>query len=265
MAALLGRALGVLTAGGRGGGGGCFCSALRAAAGVPFRVPAVFTAGLRIFPQPEKFDDVIIPTKNKLKFVSKVPNYKKARKWTKQLSDIRGPARGNTTFTNGKFGIVALGGGYLHWGHMEMMRLAINRKMDSKNMFARWRVRAPYKPLTRKGLGQRMGGGKGAIDHYVTPVKYGQLVVEVGGRAEFTEAESWLVEVANKLPFPAKAVSSEQLEEMQKTEEWRMENNENPWTFKRIVDNNMLGLRFTLSPYDIRYFGRFWGKFKLPS
>jgi len=97
-----------------------------------------------------------------------------------------------------------MGGGYLHWGHMEMIRLTINRKMDARSTFARWRVSAPYKPITRKGLGQRMGGGKGAIDHYVTPVRAGRLVVELGGRVELAEVELILTEVAKKLPFPAK-------------------------------------------------------------
>lgn len=106
----------------------------------------------------------------------------------------------------------ALGGGYLHWGHMEMMRLTINRRIDPSTTFALWRFRAPHKPITRKGLGQRMGGGKGAIDHYVTPVKCGRLVVEVGGRVELGEVEAVLTEVAKKLPFPAKVCSSQQLQ-----------------------------------------------------
>lgn len=97
-----------------------------------------------------------------------------------------------------------MGGGYLHWGHIEMMRLTINRKMDSRTTFALWRISDPYKPITRKGLGQRMGGGKGAIDHYVTPVRYGRLIVEVGGKVELGQVERILTEVAKKLPFPAK-------------------------------------------------------------
>lgn len=102
------------------------------------------------------------------------------------------------------FAAQAMGGGYLHWGHIEMMRLTINRKMDSRTTFARWRINGPYKPITRKGLGQRMGGGKGAIDHYVTPVRYGRLIVEVGGKVELGQVEHILTEVAKKLPFPAK-------------------------------------------------------------
>ena len=98
----------------------------------------------------------------------------------------------------------ALGGGYIHWGHIEMIRLTINRKMDPKTTYARWRINAPYKPITRKGLGQRMGGGKGAIDHYVTPVRYGRIIVELGGKLELSEIEHILTQVAKKLPFPAK-------------------------------------------------------------
>ena len=97
-----------------------------------------------------------------------------------------------------------MGGGYLHWGHMEMMRLTINRKMDPRTTFARWRINSPFKPVTRKSLGHRMGGGKGAIDHYVTPIKYGRLIVEVGGKVELGEIQHILTEVAKKMPFPAK-------------------------------------------------------------
>lgn len=32
-----------------------------------------------------------------------------------------------------------------------------------------------------------MGGGKGAIDHYVTPVKAGRVIIEVGGPVEYEE------------------------------------------------------------------------------
>lgn len=97
-----------------------------------------------------------------------------------------------------------MGGGYLHWGHIEMIRLTINRKLDFRTTFARWCISGPYKPITRKSLGQRMGGGKGAIDHYVTPIRYGRFIVEVGGKVELGEVENVLTIIAKKLPFPAK-------------------------------------------------------------
>ncbi|TWW67915.1 Thioredoxin-like protein 4B [Takifugu flavidus] len=186
------------------------------------------------------YHDVILPEKPKLKFMNKVPNLKKAKKERKRLWDIQGPARTANTFTTGKYAIVAMGGGYLHWGHLEMIRLTVNRKMDSQTTFARWRVNSPYKPITRKGLGQRMGGGKGAIDHYAVPVRYGRLIVEVGGKVELAEVEPILTEVAKKLPFPAKVMSRESLATLQKEQAEREENNQNPWTFKEIIQGNML-------------------------
>ena len=87
----------------------------------------------------------------------------------------------------------ALQGGQLHHGHFEMMRIGINKRMDDKRMFAVWRIPAPYKPVTRKGVGHKMGGGKGSIDHYVTPVKAGRIVIELGGDCEFGEIFMMLV------------------------------------------------------------------------
>lgn len=227
-------------------------------------VAAPASAGLKTLLPVPTFEDVSIPERPKLKFVERVPLVPKLRREPKNLKDIRGPSTEATEFTEGKFAILALGGGYLHWGHFEMMRLTINRSMNPKNMFALWRVPAPFKPITRKGVGQRMGGGKGAIDHYVTPVKAGRLVVEMGGRCEFQEVEALLSQVAHKLPFPARAVSRESLERMREEQAERERNNQNPWTFERIATANMLGIRKVLSPYDLAQKGRYWGKFFLP-
>lgn len=68
--------------------------------------------------------------------------------------------------------------------------VGIGRKMDITRMFAIWRIPAPWQPLTKKGQGQRMGGGKGAIDHYVTPVKAGRVLLEMGGKCEFIEVKN---------------------------------------------------------------------------
>lgn len=220
---------------------------------------------MKSYEAPPDYSDVVLPKRVKLKFLNKVPNFKKAKKEPKKLRDIQGPARSATSFTTGEYGILALGGGYIHWGHIEMMRLTINRKMDSRTTFARWRINSPYKPITRKGLGQRMGGGKGAIDHYVTPVRSGRLVVEVGGKVELEEVTHILTEVAKKLPFRAKVVSRESLAAMQKEEAEMEQNNQNPWTFKQIVQGNMLGIRRVLSPLDLHNHGRYAGKFRLPN
>uniref|UniRef100_A0A8D0HRB8 Large ribosomal subunit protein uL16m n=1 Tax=Sphenodon punctatus TaxID=8508 RepID=A0A8D0HRB8_SPHPU len=224
----------------------------------------ILYAGLKSYALPPDYSGISIPDKPKLKFVDKVPAVPKVRREFKNLSDIRGPSTEATEFTDGQYGILALGGGYLRWGHFEMMRLTINRHLNPKTMFAVWRVPAPYKAITSKGLGKRMGGGKGSIDHYVTAVKCGRLIVEMGGYCEFEEVKGILEQVAKKLPFPAQAVSRQSLKEMRQEEEERARNNQNPWTFERLITSNMMGCRKYLSPYDLQLKGRYWGKFFLP-
>jgi len=38
-----------------------------------------------------------------------------------------------------------------------------------------------------QGQGQRMGGGKGSIDHYVTPIRSGRIIIEIAGHCEYLE------------------------------------------------------------------------------
>lgn len=218
------------------------------------------TAGLKSYEPPPDFSKVQMKEKPKLRFINRAPDVAKVAREPRNLADIRGPATEGREFQEGEYGILALGGGYLHFGHFEMIRLTLNRKFDPRTTFSIWRVEAPQKPITRKGLGQRMGGGKGAVDHYVTPVKSDQLIVEVGGHVEFEEVLPILEQVAKKLPFPAKAVNRDSLRMMREEVEERKRNNQNPWTFERIVTRNMLGCRKYMSPYELQYKGRFWGK-----
>jgi len=81
----------------------------------------------------------------------------------------------------------------LHHGHFEMIRIGINKNIEESKMFAIWRIEAPWKPVTRKGIGHKMGGGKGSIDHYVTPVKAGRIIIELAGECEFSEVFWMLV------------------------------------------------------------------------
>lgn len=225
----------------------------------------ILAAGLRTFAIPPDFSGVGMKDRPKLKFVNKVPDLLQVKKEPKNLRDIRGPTTTGREFQEGNYGIVALGGGYLHWGHFDMMRLTLNRNFSPRTTFSRWMVQPPHKPVTSKGLGKRMGGGKGAVDHYVTPVKTDQLILEVGGHCEFEEVLPILSQVAKKLPFPAKAVSRESLKEDRRQLQEKVMNNQNPWTFDRLASRNMLGCRKYLGPYDLRFKGRFWGKRQLPN
>jgi large subunit ribosomal protein L16 len=129
--------------------------------------------------------------------------------------------------------------------------------MDVNRMFAIWRVDPPWQPLTKQGQGQRMGGGKGAIDHYVTPVKAGRIILEMGGKCEFLEVKEFLQTYANQLPFKARAVSHEMLERERTSQEKREASNLNPYTMKYVIQNNLGGIHNYLSPVDHKWFGKY--------
>lgn len=222
----------------------------------PCAVTLSQSAGMKQFLPPPDYSHVEIPEKPKLSFIEKVPIYPngvRAPKMKRRLGLIRGPETLLTEFIYKQYGIVALCGGRLNYGHFNMIRTTIN-KFDAKKMFAVWRVDPPWQPLTRKGQGKRMGGGKGAIDHYVTPVKAGRVIIEIGGKIEFEEALPYLKEVAQKLPFKAKATSYDlMIQERQKEKELEALNI-NPYTAEYVIKNNLGGCHKWLSKYDKKWF-----------
>lgn len=133
---------------------------------------------IKYYPPPIQYGDIEFPERRKLRFMDKVPQYPsgiRPPKMQKKLRLMRGPEPVHNFLLYKQYGLMALTGGRIKWSHMEVIRLTIGRKIDTSRMFAIWRIDAPWQPLTKKGQGMRMGGGKGAIDHYVTPVKPGIL------------------------------------------------------------------------------------------
>lgn len=59
-------------------------------------------------------------------------------------------------------------------------------------------------------------------------------------------------------------MSKESLAALQKKQADMEQSNQNPWTFKKIAQGNMLGIRRVLSPFDLHNHGRFTGKFHFP-
>lgn len=97
----------------------------------------------------------------------------------------------------------------------------------------------------------------GNVDHYVTAVKAGRLIIEVWGKAELQEVMPVLTEIRKKLPFRSKIVSVDSLKEEEEVEKYLVENNANPWTFEKIARENYLGVSKYLGPYDYKWFGRY--------
>ncbi|KAG4078030.1 hypothetical protein HA402_002081 [Bradysia odoriphaga] len=217
-------------------------------------------AGMKYFPRPIKYENIEKYERPKLRILDKVPQYPsnvKPPKMQKCLRFMRGPELVHNTLLHKQYGIVATGGGRMRYGFFEMIRIKIARNIDPNRMFAIWRVPPPWQPITKKGQGQRMGGGKGAIDHYVTPVRAGRVIIEVGGTIEFQEVKKLLTTIVKRFPFKAKVVSQEMMEQMAAEEARNERDNINPYTKKYVIQNNLSGCRNWLSPYDHRWFGKY--------
>jgi len=212
---------------------------------------------------PEPFKNVNQPPdRHRLPIYSKTPNMwisgaMKPPRQTKELWRMMGEERVHNDLLLDQFGIVALTGGMLKYKHFEVIRFGVGRYVKPKESFAVYRVDPPYKPLTDHGFGKRMGGGKGSIDGYGTPVRAGRVIVEVGGKIVWEEARKWLSTLAGKLPFEAIAVNSEMLKKLREEEDRLIATNQNPISFEWLVRNNIMNCQHYLSPYDRRWFGKF--------
>jgi large subunit ribosomal protein L16 len=102
-----------------------------------------------------------------------------------------------------------------------------------------------------------MGGGKGAIDHYVTPLKAGRIILEIAGNCTFEEVKPWLEQIANNLPFEARAVSHAMLEQDKIKEAENIKNNINVYSPEYVIRNNMGGCHNWISPTDRKWFWKY--------
>lgn len=66
-----------------------------------------------------------------------------------------------------------------------------------------------------------------------------------------------LKQIAHILPFKAEAINQEDLDKKAAAEKWREENNLHPWTWKYMIQNNMLGCQKWISPVDKYWFNKY--------
>lgn len=138
------------------------------------------------------------------------PNRMKYRKQFK--GRIKGVASKGHYVAFGDYGLAADGKGKLTSRQIESARIAINRYLKrGGNLIIRI---FPHKPVTAKPLEVRQGKGKGAVDHYVAPVKEGTILYEVGGVTE-EQAKEAFRRATHKLPIKTKFVRRETTEAAQ--------------------------------------------------
>ncbi len=134
-----------------------------------------------------------------------MPSKVKYRK--QQRGRRKGKAGRGNTLVSGEYGLVALGNCWLTSRQIEAARVAMTRFIRRAGKV--WIRVFPDKPVTAKPAETRMGSGKGSPEFWVSVVKRGRVLFEMGGVPEQTAREA-LRKAAHKLPIPTRFVTREE-------------------------------------------------------
>lgn len=116
---------------------------------------------------------------------------------------MRGEAKGGKEVAFGEFGLQAQTSHWITNRQIEAARIAMTRYMKRNGQV--WIKIFPHKSYTTKGIGVRQGSGKGAPAGWVSPVKRGKVMFEIGGVDEATAREALRL-ASHKLPVKTKFV-----------------------------------------------------------
>ena len=119
---------------------------------------------------------------------------------------MRGIATAGTTVTFGEVGLQALEPAWITARQIEAARRTITHHLKRGGKV--WIRIFPDKAATSKPAETRMGGGKGAPDHWVAVVRPGRMLFEVGGVQHDLAIEA-LKLAAHKLPIHTRLVEKE--------------------------------------------------------
>jgi large subunit ribosomal protein L16 len=125
--------------------------------------------------------------------------YRKLQKGTR-----RGVATCGAELAFGEFGLKSLENGWLKNTQIEAVRVILARQLHQGGKL--WIRVFPDKSITKKPAEVRMGKGKGEIDHWVSVIKRGKILFELGGVPQ-DYAKSCFRLAAYKLPFKTKFIS----------------------------------------------------------
>ena len=121
---------------------------------------------------------------------------------------MRGEAKGGKEVAFGEYGLKALDSSWITNRQIEASRVAMTRYMKRGGKV--WIKIFPHKSYTAKGVGVRMGNGKGAPAGWVAPVKREKILFEIGGVSEEVAREALRL-ASHKLPIRTKFVKREEV------------------------------------------------------
>lgn len=132
------------------------------------------------------------------------PKKVKHRKWHNQpIAKDPQVASRKITIAFGDFALKSTEASWITARQIEAARRAMTRFVQRGGKI--WVRIFTQRPVTLKGGEIRMGGGKGAVDHYIAIVKPGAILFEIGGVSETDAREAFRL-AAHKLPVKTKFV-----------------------------------------------------------
>lgn len=118
-----------------------------------------------------------------------------------QKGNNRGVAARGSDVSFGDFGMQAVAPGRLTARQIEAARMAITRHV--KRVGKLWIRIFPDRPVTKKPLEVRMGGGKGGVELWAADIQPGRVLYEISGVDEKTAREAFRL-AGHKLPVAYK-------------------------------------------------------------
>ena len=119
---------------------------------------------------------------------------------------MKGKALRGNTITYGEYGLVALEPAWVTSQQIEAARVAMTRYIKRGGQV--WIKIFPDKPVTEKPAETRMGSGKGSPEYWVSVVKPGRVLFEIGGVDEESAKEALRL-AGHKLPLKCKIAKKE--------------------------------------------------------
>ena len=117
---------------------------------------------------------------------------------------MRGARVAGSTLHFGDFGLKATGPGWVSARQIESARRAISGYVKRGGSI--WIRIFPDKPVSARPAETRMGGGKGAVESWVSVVRRGKVMYEISDVPEAVAREA-LRRASNKLSVPTKFIS----------------------------------------------------------
>ena len=119
---------------------------------------------------------------------------------------MKGAAHRGNFLAYGEYGLQATEPCWVTSQQIEAARIAMTRY--TKRGGKVWIKIFPDKPYSKKGLGTRMGSGKGAPEGWVAVVKNQKVMFEIGGVTEDVAREALRL-AQHKLPIKTRIITKE--------------------------------------------------------